>query len=109
MVPWRTVEGGVLLSVRLTPRAARNGIDGIVADADSKPLLKIRLTAPPVDGEANAALIAFLSKTLSLKKADIVIHAGATSRTKILLLAGDAASLVQALCRALKLSQGSLA
>jgi len=97
--PWRATEDGVLLSVRLTPRASRDGVDGIAADADGKPILKIRLTAPPVDGEANAALIAFLAKTLSLKKADIAIRSGQTSRTKMILLSGDSANLTAKLAR----------
>ena len=99
MKPWRATEDGVLLSVRLTPRASRDGVDGIAADADGKPILKIRLTAPPVDGEANAALIAFLAKTLSLKKADIAIRSGQTSRTKMILLSGDSANLTAKLAR----------
>jgi len=97
--PWRVTEDGVLLAVRLTPRASRDGVDGIAADADGKPILKIRLTAPPVDGEANAALIAFLAKTLSLKKADIAIRSGQTSRTKMILLSGDSANLTAKLAR----------
>jgi uncharacterized protein (TIGR00251 family) len=92
--PWRVTGDGVLVAVRLTPRAARDGVDGIAADADGRPLLKIRLTAPPVDGKANAALIAFLAETLSVKKADIVIRSGETGRTKLLLLAGDGAGLI---------------
>jgi uncharacterized protein (TIGR00251 family) len=95
--PWRATDAGVLLAVRLTPRAARDAIDGIAADADGRPLLKIRLTAPPVDGKANAALIAFLARILSLRKADIVIRSGESGRTKLLLLAGDGASLLSRL------------
>jgi uncharacterized protein (TIGR00251 family) len=95
--PWRATDAGVLLAVRLTPRAAHDAIDGIAADADGRPLLKIRLTAPPVDGKANAALIAFLAGALSLRKADIVIRSGESGRTKLLLLAGDGASLLSRL------------
>lgn len=91
--PWRATDGGVLLAVRLTPRAARDGVDGIARDANEKPLLKIRLTAPPVDGEANAALIAFLAKALALKKADVAVRSGQTGRNKLLFLNGDPAVL----------------
>jgi uncharacterized protein (TIGR00251 family) len=87
--PYATAGGGVRLALRLTPRAAKNGVDGIVADADGRPLLKLRLVAPPVDGAANEALIAYLAKTLSLRKADITIRSGETSRVKMLHLAGD--------------------
>lgn len=97
MKPYAAVEGGVRLALRLTPRASKNGVDGIVQDAEGRPLLKLRLVAPPVDGAANEALIAFLAKTLSLRKADITIRSGETSRVKILHLAGDPAVLAQKL------------
>ena len=97
MKPYAASEGGVRLALRLTPRASRNGVDGIVRDAEGRPLLKLRLVAPPVEGAANAALIAYLAKTLSLRKADIVIRSGETSRVKILQLAGDSAVLLQKL------------
>ncbi|OJT95124.1 MAG: hypothetical protein BGN82_00100 [Alphaproteobacteria bacterium 65-7] len=93
MIPYQIVPGGVRLAVRLTPRAARDGLDGVTADADGRPLLKIRLTAPPVEGEANAALAAFLAKSLRLKKAAIEIRSGETGRTKILHLSGESAQI----------------
>lgn len=85
------------LALRLTPRASRNGVDGVMADAEGRSLLKLRLAAPPVEGAANEALIAFLAKTLSLRKADITIRSGETSRIKILHLAGDSAAILQKL------------
>lgn len=97
MKPYAATQGGVRLAVRLTPRASRNGVDGIAADAEGRPLLKLRLVAPPVEGAANEALIAFLSKTLSLRKADIAIRSGETSRVKILHLTGDSAAILQKL------------
>jgi len=97
MKPYAAVEGGVRLALRLTPRAAKNGVDGIAQDADGRPLLKLRLVAPPVEGAANQALIAFLAKSLSLRKADISIRSGETSRIKILHLAGDSTALLQKL------------
>jgi uncharacterized protein (TIGR00251 family) len=95
--PYAATESGVRLALRLTPRASRNGVDGIVADAEGRPLLKLRLVAPPVEGAANEALIAFLAKTLALRKADIAIRSGETSRVKILHLAGDSAAILQKL------------
>ncbi len=97
MKPYAAIEGGVRLALRLTPRASRNGVDGIIQDGEGRPLLKLRLVAPPVEGAANKALIAFLAKTLSLRKADITIRSGETGRIKILHLAGDSATLVQRL------------
>lgn len=97
MKPYTATDGGVRLALRLTPRASRNGVDGVMADAEGRPLLKLRLVAPPVDGAANEALIAFLAKTLSLRRADITIRSGETSRIKILHLAGDSAAILQKL------------
>lgn len=97
MKPYAAVEGGVQLALRLSPRASRTEVDGIVQDAEGRPLLKLRLAAPPVDGAANAALIALLAKALSLRKADIRIRSGEASRTKVLHLAGDPAALTQRL------------
>ena len=97
MKPYAATEGGVRLALRLTPRASRKGVDGIANDAEGRPLLKLRLIAPPIEGAANEALIAFLAKTLSLRKADITIRSGETSRVKILHLAGDSAAILQKL------------
>ena len=97
MKPYAAAEGGVRLALRLTPRASRNGVDGITQDAEGRPLLKLRVVAPPVEGAANEALIAFLAKALALRKADITIRSGETSRVKILHLTGDPAVLVQKL------------
>jgi hypothetical protein len=91
------MNGGVKLAVRLTPRVSRNSIDGIVTGADGRTALHIRLTASPVEGAANAALIAFLAEALNMRKADISIRSGQTVRVKILHLSGDAAAIEKAL------------
>ncbi len=72
---------GLVLSVRVQPKASRNAIRGVHGEA-----LKIALTAPPVEGAANKALIAFLAKSLHIPKASIEILSGHTSRSKRLLL-----------------------
>jgi uncharacterized protein (TIGR00251 family) len=95
MKPYAAVEGGVRLALRLTPRASRDGVEGIMQDPEGRPLLKLRLAAPPVEGAANKALIAFLGKTLSLRKADITIRSGETSRTKIVHLCGEPQMILQ--------------
>jgi len=65
------------LQFRVIPRAARTRVDGERGDA-----ILILLAAPPVDGAANDALIAFLADTLSLPRRNIAIVAGAQSRNK---------------------------
>ena len=95
--PYAAETDGVRLAVRVTPRAPRSGVDGIAADAQGRAVLKLRLAAPPVDGAANAALIAFLAEELGVRKRDVTIRAGETGRVKILHLAGDPAALASRL------------
>ena len=61
----------------MQPRASKNQIDGAQGG-----VLKIRLTAPPVEGEANRAAIEFLSRSLGLKKSSFSIDTGLKSREK---------------------------
>jgi hypothetical protein len=82
---------GCTLSVRVHPGARKNAVTGIHADA-----VKIALTAPPVDGKANEALIAFLAETLRLPRARIAIVAGITSRAKMVRITGKSATEVAA-------------
>ena len=92
--PYAVIPGGVRLAVRLSPRGSRDAVEGVGTGADGKAFLRIRLTAPPVDGAANAALIAFLAERLCLRKADIAIRSGQTARLKLLHLSGDSAALM---------------
>jgi len=79
---------GVRLAVRVTPRAKRNALAGTIAGADGRPLLAIRLAAPPIDGAANKALLAFLADLFGLPKSAVAILSGETGRRKIVRLAG---------------------
>jgi uncharacterized protein len=83
------VADGCMLTVRVHPGARKNGVTGIHAGA-----IKIALTAPPVDGKANEALIAFLADTLRLPRARIALVAGVTSRMKTLRITGRSAAEV---------------
>lgn len=83
--------------MRLTPKARFERIEGLMADGDGRMRLKIAVTAPPEDGKANAALVAFLAKKLKIAKSAVDLDAGATSRLKTLLIAGDPESLASKL------------
>jgi uncharacterized protein (TIGR00251 family) len=87
----KDVADGCTLSVRVHPGARKNGATGIHAEA-----VKIALTAPPVDGKANEALIAFLAKALRLPRARIVLVSGLTRRAKMLRITGKSAAEVAA-------------
>ena len=80
-----------VLSVRVQPRASRNEAAGLVGDT-----LKIRLTAPPVEGEANDACLAFLAKLLDLAPSRLAIIQGARSRTKLIRITGLTQEAVRA-------------
>jgi uncharacterized protein len=95
--PFSVTPDGLRLAVRLTPRAGRDGVDGVVLSPDGSAHLKLRLAAPPVEGAANAALIAFLAKALDLRKSDITLLAGDKSRLKRLAIAGDGPALARRL------------
>lgn len=79
----RRTDVGVRLTVRVQPRAAANALGGVHGSA-----LKIRLTAPPVDGAANEALRRFLADTFRIPLRDVTIVSGAGSRMKVVELAG---------------------
>lgn len=67
------------LSVRVTPRASRDSVEGFDADGT----LRVRVTAAPADGAANAAVAKLLARTLDLPGRDIVLVSGATARQKV--------------------------
>ena len=73
---------GVTLNVHATPRASKNQIQGLHGDA-----VKIRLRAPPVEGKANAALVAYLAGTLDVPERDVVLLSGETGRRKRIAIA----------------------
>lgn len=74
---------GLVLAVLLQPRASRTGIVGWQGDA-----LKLRVTAPPVEGAANQVLCAYFAKLLGIAKGRIRLLSGETSRHKRLLFEG---------------------
>ena len=71
---------GAALAVRVTPRASKNEIVDILSDGT----VKVHLTAPPVEGKANAALLKFLAKMLDVPRKRLEVVAGATGRDKLI-------------------------
>ena len=92
--PWlREEAGAVTLALLIQPRASRTRV---VGEHDGR--LKVQLAAPPVDGEANAALVAFLADALGVKKGAVALLRGDTGRRKTVRVDGvTAAGVVQAL------------
>lgn len=89
----RPVADGLVVPVRLTPRASRGGIDGIRQDADGGAVLAVKVTAVPEKGKANAALEKLLAKALGIASGRVEVVGGATSRNKEVLVRGDPAEI----------------
>lgn len=76
------------LPIRLTPGASADRIDGWATDAEGRPVLKVRVRARPIEGEANTALIKLIARTLGVPKSAVSLERGGQSRTKMLSIAG---------------------
>jgi uncharacterized protein (TIGR00251 family) len=88
-VNYRETAGGARLDVRVMPRSPRAGIAG---ERDGR--LLVRVAAPPVEGAANAAVIAVLAAALDLPRRDVRIVSGGAGRNKVVEIAGlDAATV----------------
>jgi hypothetical protein len=101
-LPWRSDPDGLRLAVRVTPRASRNALAGIVEGPEGRPLLAVRLAAPPVEGAANSALVKFLASELSLPRSSFSLASGETARIKIVRLVGEPNELAARLSALLK-------
>ena len=95
--PWRIESGGLLLVIRLTPRGGRDAIDGVAQLSDGRSVLKVRVRAAASEGEANAALVKLIAKTLGVAVRDVSLVAGASARLKQLRISGAGAILAATL------------
>ncbi len=101
MIPVHESAKGTSFAVRVQPRARKNAITGIVGDA-----LKLALTAPPVEGRANEAVIEFLAEVFQIPRSSVTIASGETSRNKVVRMAGlGRAAVEQRLAAALAQNQ----
>ena len=83
----RAASAGVTLAVRAQPGAKKTAIAGVYGEGPAAQL-KISVQAPPLEGRANAALVAFLAETFGLAKNAVELMAGESSRSKVFLLRG---------------------
>lgn len=93
MACYRVAPGGVVLSVRLTPRAARDVVDGVGRLSDGREVAVVHIRAVPAEGAANKALVALLAKTLGVPKSAVTIVAGGAARLKQVRIDGDTTAL----------------
>jgi uncharacterized protein len=95
--PWVVNADGLIVTVRLTPKAGRDSIDGIAYLSDGRAVLKARVSGAPSDGEANGALTRLLAQTLRIAPRNVTLIGGTASRIKRMLIRGDVAAVVAAL------------
>ncbi|WP_413204323.1 DUF167 family protein [Rhodospirillum sp. A1_3_36] len=93
MDPLTDRTDGLWLTLRLTPKASRDALVGITADADGSAVLKASVTAVPENGKANAALVKLLAKSWKLPKGTLSVIQGQTDRRKVLRVEGDPGDL----------------
>ncbi|MDD4753286.1 MAG: DUF167 domain-containing protein [Desulfitobacteriaceae bacterium] len=79
----KDIGDGVIFNIKVQPRAAKNEVAGLIGDA-----LKLRITAPPVDGAANDAVIKFFADFFRVPKKGVTIVSGLTSRQKTIQVVG---------------------
>jgi uncharacterized protein (TIGR00251 family) len=90
----RETAEGVTLGVRAQPGAKKTAIVGLYGEGAGAQL-KIAVHAPPIEGRANEALIAFLAELFSIARRDVVLLSGETNRSKVFLLRGLRAAQVE--------------
>ncbi|MGD0930372.1 MAG: DUF167 domain-containing protein [Candidatus Korobacteraceae bacterium] len=90
MISIRDTPDGATFQVRVQPRAKKNAVAGEVGEA-----LKLALTAPPIEGRANQACIAFLAELLNVPRSSVTIAAGQSSRNKVIRVVGLSAAQVE--------------
>ena len=90
---YRVEDGALVLSVRLTPKASRDAVDGVSALSDGRPVAVARVRPPPADGAANVALAQLLAKAFGVRKSAVSLISGQTSRLKQVRIEGDVADL----------------
>ena len=94
-LPARPVADGIVIAVRLTPKAGADQVSGVEAAGERAPVLRVRVRAAPEDGKANAAVAALLSKWLDEPKTAAELISGGRSRLKQIFIRGDAAALME--------------
>ena len=89
---YRADAHGLVLTLRVAPKASRNAITGVMPTPDGH-ALKVSVTAPPDKGKANAAVDLLLAKAFGVAKSSVTVVSGETDRRKAVRIAGDPAAL----------------
>ena len=95
----RAAPDGLIVRVRLTPKASRNAVEGVREDTEGGTVLAVKVTAVPEKGKANAALARLLAKALGVAGGRVEVVGGATSRNKDVLVRGDPVEIADLLAK----------
>lgn len=95
-LPARSIDKGIRLAVRLQPRSSKNEVCGLFGEGKES-RLKLKLTAPPVEGAANAACQAYLAELFHVAKSAVRLVGGEKSKDKLWEIGGDPQALMQCL------------
>lgn len=82
-IPYTKTKDGICIEVKVEPRSSKKGLAGVLGNK-----LKVKLTAPPVDGAANEQLVEVLAEAFDIKKSAIKIIRGQSSKNKVVELTG---------------------
>jgi len=96
LIPIHDTPAGATFQIKVHSRARKNAVTGVLGDA-----LKLALTAPPAEGRANQACIAFLADVLNVPRSSVTIAAGESNRQKLIRIAGLRAAQVEEKLRAI--------
>jgi len=83
-IPFKKTNNGITIEVKVEPRSSRRGIAGVMENN----VVKVRLTAPPIEGAANEQLIEVMADELNVKRSQVKIIRGLSSRVKVVEISG---------------------
>ena len=93
-MPFQASAAGVRMRLKVTPKAKRNQLGGLLDEPDGGKALKVSVTTAPEDGKANAAVTALLAEEWGVAKSAISVVAGATDRRKLVEIRGPSQELL---------------
>jgi uncharacterized protein len=94
-VPWVAAPDGLVIAVRVTPKGRRDAIDGVRRDADGQSWLAVRVSVPPEDGAATAAVAKLIARAFAVRPRDVGLVNGASSRLKRFHIVGNTYDLAR--------------
>ena len=83
-IPFKKTRNGITIEVKVDPRSSQKGIAGVMGGS----IVKVKLTAPPVDGAANEQLIEVIAEEFKVRKSQVKVIRGKSSKVKVVEITG---------------------